>query len=187
MNGFHADITQGELKDHLGELKGGSVWCCEREMTANPWVLRRKRRWPCRIARTRYLVWLAGQDAPLAKGEPRHGEKPASHPGKRPARLDCRASHIPPGRLPSCGRTRRRVEECTTFFSRHGFKSWLLNNTRIVSRPTRGTSFRLTASSAIKRSVQRACPAGGSLHSIAMTRCFCEASRSSFEPRPLRS
>jgi hypothetical protein len=35
MNGFPAHITQGELKDYLGELKGGSVWRRECEMTAN--------------------------------------------------------------------------------------------------------------------------------------------------------
>jgi len=43
-------------------------------------------------------------------------------------------------------------------FSRHGFNSWFCSKTRIVSRPTLGTNLRLTASSTIKRTVQRARP-----------------------------
>lgn len=39
-------------------------------------------------------------------------------------------------------------------FSRHGFKSWLSKSTRIVSRPTRRTSLRRTASWATTRTVQ---------------------------------
>ena len=42
----------------------------------------------------------------------------------------------------------------------------------MVSLPTRGTSFRLTASSATSRTVQRARPSGGSLQTMAMIRCF---------------
>jgi len=42
----------------------------------------------------------------------------------------------------------------------------------MVSLPTRGTSFRLMASSATKRTVHRARPTGGSLHTMAITRCF---------------
>jgi hypothetical protein len=37
----------------------------------------------------------------------------------------------------------------------------------MVSLPTRGTNLRLTASSAIRRTVQRARPSGGLLHAIA--------------------
>ena len=43
---------------------------------------------------------------------------------------------------------------------------------RIVSLPTRGTNLRLTASSATRRTVQRARPSGGLLHTIAIKRCF---------------
>ena len=49
----------------------------------------------------------------------------------------------------------------------------------MVSRPTRGTSRRLTASSATSRTVQRAWPSGGSLHTIAMMRCFWLVSNTS--------
>jgi hypothetical protein len=41
----------------------------------------------------------------------------------------------------------------------------------MVSLPTRGTSLRLTASSATRRTVQRARPSGGLLHTIAIKRC----------------
>ena len=34
MNLLRVGVTQGELKDHLGELKAGSVRCSEGEMTA---------------------------------------------------------------------------------------------------------------------------------------------------------
>ena len=44
----------------------------------------------------------------------------------------------------------------TTFFSRHGLRSWCWSKIRMVSLPTRGTSLRFTASSAISRTVQRA-------------------------------
>jgi ClpP class serine protease len=43
---------------------------------------------------------------------------------------------------------------------------------RMVSRPTRGTNLRLTASCATRRTVQRARPSGGLLHTIAIKRCF---------------
>jgi hypothetical protein len=43
----------------------------------------------------------------------------------------------------------------------------------MVSLPTRGTNLRLTASSATRRTVQRARPSGGLLHTIAIKRCFC--------------
>jgi hypothetical protein len=49
----------------------------------------------------------------------------------------------------------------------------------MVSRPTRGTSLRLTASSATRRTVQRARPSGGLLHTIAIKRCFWLSSRTS--------
>ena len=41
----------------------------------------------------------------------------------------------------------------------------------MVSLPTRGTNLRLTASSATRRTVQRARPASGLLHTIAIKRC----------------
>jgi hypothetical protein len=42
----------------------------------------------------------------------------------------------------------------------------------MVSLPTPGTNLRLTASWATSRTVQRTRPAGGSLHTIAIIRCF---------------
>jgi hypothetical protein len=47
---------------------------------------------------------------------------------------------------------------------------------RIVSRPTRGTSFRFTASPAMSRTLHRACPLGGELHTMAMMRWLWPAS-----------
>jgi hypothetical protein len=47
----------------------------------------------------------------------------------------------------------------------------------MVSLPTRGTSLRLTASSATSHTVQRARPSGGLLHTIAIKRCFWLSSR----------
>jgi len=76
--------------------------------------------------------------------------------------LGRRVSHTSRVRLPSSRCPRHRVRRYTTFFPRHGFRSWLWRRIRIVSRPTLGTSFRLTASSAIRRGVQRARPSGGS-------------------------
>src|SRR5579864_1816939 len=34
MNLFRFGVTQGQLKDHLGELKAGAVWCSEGKVTA---------------------------------------------------------------------------------------------------------------------------------------------------------
>jgi len=42
----------------------------------------------------------------------------------------------------------------------------------MASLPTRGTSLRLTASSATNRTVQRERPSGGLAQTIAMMRCF---------------
>ena len=42
----------------------------------------------------------------------------------------------------------------------------------MVSRPTRGTNLRWTASCATTRTVQRARPSSGLLHTIAIKRCF---------------
>jgi hypothetical protein len=41
---------------------------------------------------------------------------------------------------------------------------------RIVSRPTSAASFRFTASSAISRTLHRALPSGGRLHTMAIIR-----------------
>ena len=71
----------------------------------------------------------------------------------------------------------------TTFFSRHGFRSWLCSKTRIVSRPALGTSLRLTASSTIRRTVQRARPSGGLLQTMATIRCFWDSSRTGLAAR----
>jgi hypothetical protein len=69
-----------------------------------------------------------------------------------------------------------------TFFSRHGLRSWLSRRIRTVSLPTRGTNLRLTASSAIRRTVQRARLSGGLLHTIAIKRCFWLSSSTSAAP-----
>ena len=52
----------------------------------------------------------------------------------------------------------------------------------MVSLPTRGTSLRLTASSATSRTVHRAWPSGGSLQTMAMIRCFWLVSNTSLAP-----
>ena len=52
----------------------------------------------------------------------------------------------------------------------------------MVSLPTRGTNLRLTASSATRRTVQRARPSGGLLHTIAIKRCFWLSSSTSAAP-----
>jgi hypothetical protein len=39
---------------------------------------------------------------------------------------------------------------------------------RIVSRPTGGANFRFTASSAMRRTLHRARPSGGGLHTMAI-------------------
>ena len=52
----------------------------------------------------------------------------------------------------------------------------------MVSRPTRGTTFRVTACSATRRTVQRAVPGGGALHTIAMMRCLSEGANTSAAP-----
>src|SRR5256886_3727496 len=58
----------------------------------------------------------------------------------------------------------------TTFFSRHGLRSWLSSKTRIVSRPTRGPRLRFTTSSVRRRTVQRERPSGGGPHTRATVR-----------------
>jgi hypothetical protein len=52
----------------------------------------------------------------------------------------------------------------------------------MVSLPTRGTSLRVTASSATSLTVQRARPSGGLLHTIAINRCFWLSSSNSAAP-----
>jgi hypothetical protein len=54
------------------------------------------------------------------------------------------------------------------FFPRHGLRSCWSSRTRTVSRPTRRTSRRLTASSATSRTAHRAQPSGGSLQTMAI-------------------
>lgn len=84
--------------------------------------------------------------------------------------------------LPSWRCPPRRVQPTPQIVFRHGFRLWLCYRIRTVSRPTRGTNLRLTASSATKRTVQRAAPEGGSLHTIAMMRCFSEGAKTSAAP-----
>src|SRR5450759_188696 len=87
-----------------------------------------------------------------------------------------------PGRLPFWQCTHDRVPPRTTFFPRHGLKSWWSNKIRMDSRPMSGTSLRFTASSATSRTVHRAHPSGGSLQTIAMIRCFWLASNVTVAP-----
>ena len=55
----------------------------------------------------------------------------------------------------------------------------------MVSLPTRGTNLRFTASWATRRTVQRARPSGGSLHTMAIIRCFWLSSSTVGRARPL--
>src|SRR6266700_3348258 len=67
---------------------------------------------------------------------------------------------------------------------RHAFRSWLSSKTRIVSRPTRGTSLRFTTSSVSRRTVQRERPSGGGPHASATMRCrWCASSKAAFPGR----
>src|ERR1017187_1316518 len=65
-----------------------------------------------------------------------HATPPASRRYKPPAHLPKAVFHTTPAR-PPCGRcTPHPASPRTTFFSRHGFRSWLSSSTRMVSRPT---------------------------------------------------
>ena len=55
----------------------------------------------------------------------------------------------------------------------------------MVSLPTQGTSRRLTASWATSRTVHRARPSGGSVHTMAMILCFWLSSRTAAAPGAL--
>src|SRR5436305_14597246 len=101
-------------------------------------------------------VALGGPVWPESEAGGRRATRSVSRPSRPPVRLDYRASHRSPERLPSYRRTPGSVPPRATFFSRHGLRSWLSNKMRTVSRPTWGTNFRLTASSATRRTVQRA-------------------------------
>ncbi len=131
---------------------------------------RRETRWRFRIACIRNR---AGQLVPAGRGlgcRYLHATPPASRQCKSLARSPRAAFHTTPARLP-CGRcTPRPASPRTTFFSRHGFRSWLSSSPRMVSRPTRGTSLRLIASSVSSRMIQRARPSGGE-QATAMMRC----------------
>ena len=85
--------------------------------------------------------------------------------------MDHGAFRITPAHLPCERYTAHRSPPHTTFFSRHGLRSWCSSSIRMVSRPTLGTSFRLTASATISRTVQRARPAGGCAQIIATILC----------------
>ena len=68
----------------------------------------------------------------------------------------------------------------------HFFPSWLSKSTRMVSRPTRGTSLRLITSSVNSRTVQRARPSGGGEQTTAMMRCLTRHQRQLNNPTLLR-
>src|SRR5712691_9019170 len=113
--------------------------------------------------------------------EPLGGAPPVSHPPQPPVPVHSEAFRTRPRCLPSARCTPHPVPPRTTFFSRHGFRSWLSSKTRIVSRPTRGTSLRFTTSSVSRRTVQRERPSGGGPHASAMMRCrWCASSKAAF-------
>lgn len=97
----------------------------------------------------------------LAQAARRRGRQQAFRPNKLRTREDCKVSRTGRERLP-CGRCiRHRFQPPTTFFSRHGLRSWLSRSRRTVSRPSRGTILRLSASATTSRTLHRARPAGG--------------------------
>jgi len=104
------------------------------------------------------------------------------HRHRRPVVAGRKAARTLPGRLPFWRCSRHPGRRLPTFVSRHGLRSWLSRRIRTVSLPTRGTNLRLTASSATRRTVQRARPSGGLLHTIAIKRCFWLLSRTSAAP-----
>src|SRR5438876_3105480 len=111
-----------------------------------------------RTVHTHCPAWPVFQAWPVSAAARHRAARSVSHPSKRRVGPDHRASHRCPAYLPSFRCIPESVRPRTTFFSRHGFNYWLCCKTRIVSRPTLGTSLRLTASSTIKRTVQRARP-----------------------------
>jgi hypothetical protein len=80
-----------------------------------------------------------------------------------PPALQARRRHCPqspPSALPEVS---LQLPPPSTFFSRHGLRSWSRSRIRTVSLPTSGTSRRLNASWATSRTVHRARPSGGLL------------------------
>jgi len=114
-------------------------------------------------------AWPVGDELPGAA-------PPVSHPYKPPPLVHSAVSRTRPECPPSAGYSLHSVPPRTIFFSRHGFSSWLSSRTRMVSRPTRGTSLRFTTSSVSRRTVQRARPSGGGPHTKATIRGRCWAS-----------
>jgi hypothetical protein len=86
---------------------------------------RRRRRWRCLAARTPNRVEQSVPAAwAVADGHQRTAPR-ASHPRRPRAPFPTAAFHTGPAHLP-CGRyTPHSVPRCTSFFSRHGFSSWL--------------------------------------------------------------
>ncbi len=125
-----------------------------------------------------------GKDAGLPEAELPDVAPPVSRRYTPPVPVPRAAFHTRPVHPPCAQYIPHRVRPRTTFFSRHGFRSWLSSRIRTVSRPTPGTSLRFTASSASKRTVHRARPSGGGLQTRATMRCRCWASnRASFPGR----
>ena len=131
---------------------------------------------------TRSRVWPAvpaGQRCPDACPD---AELRAFRPGKRRVPWDRGAFRREPEHPPSARYRRHQARARTTFFSRHGLRSWSWSAMRMTSRPTPGMSFLFFTSAASSRIVQRAYPAGAGLQANAITLCFCATSRAGFFP-----
>jgi hypothetical protein len=85
---------------------------------------------------------------PIPEAELPDGAPPVSRRYTPPVPVPRAAFHTRPAHPPCAQYIPHRVRPCTTFFSRHGFRSWLSSKIRTVSGSAPGTSLRFTASSA---------------------------------------
>jgi len=91
-----------------------------------------------------------------------------------------------PERLPSLDVLPIQFRHATTFFSRHGFRSWLSNKIRTVSRHL-GHQFALDGLFGDQTNGPTGIAIRGWLQTMAMIRCFWGPSKSCSAPRPGRS
>jgi len=178
-------VLWGVVPDHASELGAGTIRCRRGEVPPGLWLHDAKSVRGAAPLVLVVLVWLASPAWLGSASAHRRAARLVFRPYKPQVRLHRRAFHRRPARPPSFGCTVGPVRPRTTFFSRHGFRSWLCCKTRIVSRLALGTSLRLTASSTIRRTVQRARPSGGFQQTMATIRCFWESSRTGLRPRTL--
>src|ERR1700747_300055 len=160
MEGVRLRVADRDLQQVVRKLRRGAVG---RHLGGWPYRNVRIRR---RAAPLVPASW-PGEDELLG------GAPPVSRPHKPPVPAHSAAFRTRPRCPPCAGCTPDPVPPRTTFFSRHGFRSWFSSKTRIVSRPTRRTSLRFTTSSVSRRTVQRARPSGGGPHASATMRCRC--------------